>query len=111
MLLNESFFAMNGKLILGEGQLLQELWDLTQLRDPPPSVASVFKRQGFLSLAQSREECAQQIEEYLEKEQIPPNRLLQLLAMGQEYERLLKEGISLTDKRQKIKEGGVERLK
>ena len=34
----------------GEGQLLQELWDLTQVREPPPTVEKCFPRQKYRSI-------------------------------------------------------------
>ncbi|TNV86395.1 hypothetical protein FGO68_gene3514 [Halteria grandinella] len=92
VVLSESVYGENNQLVHGEGALLQELWDLTQLRDPPPSIQSVFKRQGFKTLQESREHCASQIEKSLSKDQMPANRLLQLLALGLEYENQLKGG-------------------
>jgi hypothetical protein len=51
VVLSESVYSENNQLVHGEGGLLQELWDLTQLREPPPTIQSVFKRDGFTTLA------------------------------------------------------------
>ena len=77
-----------------EGQLLQELWDLTQVREPAPTIEKCFLRQKYQSVQESRDGLAKMMSEQLDQEVVPPNRLVQLLALGLEYEQLKKQGLS-----------------
>lgn len=74
-----------------EGHLLQELWDLTQVREPPPTIEKVFKG-CYKSVEESRQTLSKDVQEALTAETIPANRLVQLLKMGLEYEESMKNG-------------------
>ena len=61
------------------------------MREPPHTAESLFK----CSLSESREQVASMLEAILDQETLPPNRLIELIAKGLEYERMVKSGKGL----------------
>lgn len=60
---------------MGEGQLLQHMWDLVQVREPAHTVATAFKGR-FVTLSEAREECAAVLQEHAQRDRLPANRLV-----------------------------------
>ncbi|CDW71757.1 wd repeat protein 61 [Stylonychia lemnae] len=66
--------------------ILQNLWDITQIKEPPHTFMSLFGKK-YESFEQCREDLTSLFDKVLENENNKHSRLLQLIAQGLEYEK------------------------
>jgi len=52
----------------------------------------VFKKEAYESVQAARDALVSLIEKKIDQDNLPPNRLVQLLALGMEYEEIIKNG-------------------